>query len=589
MNIRRHLFGALALLVPALLFRTAAEARTTTLFAGGSQAMFGRWSRACHPMGWRIPLLALSIMALSGHAQYTFSHLDVNSGTGDSDPRFYASLDGKLYFEATTDATGGELWVTDGTAIGTQLVKDIRPGSGNSLLVNLFPLDGRLFFKASDGSHGNELWVTDGTTAGTVMVKDIHASSGGYSGIGTGYMGSFYFNANDGVNNNELWVSNGTEAGTMLLKEICPGPTTSDVGPFFTINGTLYFSADDCVNGAEVWVSDGTDAGTMMLADINPGAASASPGRFTAFNGEVLFHASREGEGPELWITDGSVAGTRLVKDINPGSASSYVPLSGFTVSNGRAYFAANDGSTGLELWVTDGTEGGTQLVKDINPGMFSGLSSSIRRMASYDGRIYFAGNDGVHGTELWVTDGTSAGTYMLNDIHPSGSADPGGYVVYGDKLYFIAKQADGDWQLYVTDGTEVIAPNGSTVTNALGGSSGLYFHNDELWFAAAYTSAGNELWRLRDMSIPQGMAETDAGNGFGVYPNPGDGHFTITLERPMGKETTIQLHDVVGRLVHSAPLGAYVRQATLSLPQLPHGVYHVRIGSLTRRLVVER
>ena len=31
--------------------------------------------------------------------------------------------------------------------------------------------------------------------------------------------------------------------------------------------------------------------------------------------------------------------------------------------------FVADSGSTGRELWITDGTTAGTRLLKDINPG----------------------------------------------------------------------------------------------------------------------------------------------------------------------------------------------------------------------------
>src|SRR5262245_18081748 len=47
-------------------------------------------------------------------------------------------------------------------------------------------------------------------------------------------------------------------------------------------------------------------------------------------------------------------------------------------VLGGAAYFVANDGDHGEELWVTDGTAAGTLLVKDINPGTDSSNPSDL-------------------------------------------------------------------------------------------------------------------------------------------------------------------------------------------------------------------
>src|SRR2546426_601592 len=75
-----------------------------------------------------------------------------------------------------------------------------------------------------------------------------------------------------------------------------------------------------------------------------------------------------------------------LVKDIRPGSDSS--GLGELTNVNGTLFFDADDGIHGRELWKSDGTAAGTVLVKDINPGPdtsyaaelinFNGSSSSV-------------------------------------------------------------------------------------------------------------------------------------------------------------------------------------------------------------------
>ncbi len=80
-----------------------------------------------------------------------------------------------LYFTATDTVNGVELWRTDGTAVGTFMVRDIATGSASSSPTNLLNIGGVLYFTANDGTNGRELWRSDGTVAGTVMVRDIRA------------------------------------------------------------------------------------------------------------------------------------------------------------------------------------------------------------------------------------------------------------------------------------------------------------------------------------------------------------------------------------------------------------------------------
>ncbi len=51
---------------------------------------------------------------------------------------------------------------------------------------------------------------------------------------------------------------------------------------------------------------------------------------------------------------------------------------------------------------------------------------------------MYFSAVERVHGRELWQTDGTAAGTRLVQDLQPGiASAFPGEHVAVGDRLYF--------------------------------------------------------------------------------------------------------------------------------------------------------
>jgi ELWxxDGT repeat protein len=102
------------------------------------------------------------------------------------------------------------------------------------------------------------------------------------------------------------------------------------------------------------------------------------------------------------------------VKDIRHGSKSAYP--SDLTNVNGTLFFTVDDGVHGDELWKSDGTASGTMMVRDIRAGP---RVSDPFSLTAADATLFFTARDGVHGRELWSSDGTASGTAMVMDLYP--------------------------------------------------------------------------------------------------------------------------------------------------------------------------
>ncbi len=125
-------------------------------------------------------VVLLAAVPVVGFGQTPFLIKDINTGSEGSNDGFpwrvLAECGGYLYFNGETKSTGEELWRTDGTEAGTQLVVEGWPSENDGLKPRYFACAGDTLFFA-----GIELWKSDGTALGTMMVKDINTEPNGYS------------------------------------------------------------------------------------------------------------------------------------------------------------------------------------------------------------------------------------------------------------------------------------------------------------------------------------------------------------------------------------------------------------------------
>ena len=396
---------------------------------------------------------------------------DINLGANSSGPLGGVTLGSIRVFAADDGGLGYELWVTDGTPDGTHLLMDIRPGTNGSVPQSFFRSGDKAFFMANDGSHGFELWKTDGTEEGTGLVKDINPGSDGSGFVSpVNYGNLLLFAGYTSASGYELWKSDGTEAGTQLVRDIEPGLVASQPAYMTVYNGWVYMHAYTTATGSELWRTDGTSSGTTLVKDLVPGmsgqyALSGAPDNLTVVNGKLLFSAETGSNGRELWSSDGTPGNTVPLGDFNTtpynGQTQDFAP-SLFAVVGSKAIFKGTGTGSGAELWITDGTTAGTTLLKDLSPGASGQYpnSSNPLGLTSIDGKVYFFAYSPTTNFEPWVTDGTEAGTIPLGDLNPGGQGSIGPFYPiheftdYGDKVLFAAAGTGYGVEPWITDGT---------------------------------------------------------------------------------------------------------------------------------------
>lgn len=364
--------------------------------------------------------------------------------------RYFIEFNAKLYFLLDDKVTGLELWSSDGTSSGTNLVKDINPtGNGFDALTSGAPVDpsftimnNKLYFKANDGVHGLELWVTDGSVNGTQMVKDIYVSpsSSGFLGSGNArvcnfcvYNNKLYFAALEGGSGYYVWVSDGTEAGT---KEFLSKDNVNfNLANNFTVfNNKLYFYGSSNVQitpnvwetQAGLWSTDGTAAGTTFIKGFNVidgdnGLSDETrPGALRVFNNKLYFAAAEPRDSQlHFYVSDGTSSGTTLIKKINTSGSSFNTPIvnSQTFVSNvfdNKLYFVADDGK-GFDLYSSDGT--GTGTVKVNSPThTFTQQLINTQELKLYNGSLYFSANYSGK-SDLWRIHGSSTDVKQSNQL----------------------------------------------------------------------------------------------------------------------------------------------------------------------------
>jgi ELWxxDGT repeat protein len=181
-----------------------------------------------------------------------------------------------------------------------------------------------------------------------------------------------------------------------------------------------------------------------------------------------------------------------MLADVQPGPMPSR-PSTPAVLRDDLAVFAADDGVHGAELWRTDGTIAGTQRLTDLAPGAAPGAASTYGAA----GHAFFMGSPGA-ARVLYASDGTSAGTLALPLLTEpaTGPSHPSQFAAVGSRVVFVADDGVHGSELWWFDPAR---PVPSMVTDlwpgASAGASELASLGSRAVFVGHDADHGIQLW----------------------------------------------------------------------------------------------
>lgn len=277
------------------------------------------------------------------------------------------------------------------------------------------------------------------------------------------YLGSLgslmLFGASDATGD-ALWATSGTASGTSVLRRIKVWAQTTFPGSpnYLVMQNRGYFVGDDGVNGRQLWSTDGTASGTNMVANLGASGSTASPVLYGIFGSLLIFRKVDAFGVPQLYVTDGTSAGTRALTSLTGQNSS---VSSEFLIAGNKFYFATSGttgGISGGNIWVSDGTPAGTRHVSNPYEGTSVGDDAERSPYAfSLVGSLVIYGSNGL----LWSIDtntdtlaGVVAGSGGIPGFGPPrvlvGPVAMNGYVVCIAEI-----GAFGGRELWRSDGTD--------------------------------------------------------------------------------------------------------------------------------------
>jgi len=449
------------------------------------------------------------------------------------------------------------------------LLANINPGDENGTPSNFIEYNGEIVFRANDGVNGIELWKLDSSMMPT-LISDVRPGPDNSSpNFFIEFNNKLYFTAfDDNVGGLDLFSYDGTSVSSESLY----GSSFSGLINPIELNGKLYYTGFNASFQSNKLIEfDGTTGGEVV--DNDSGEANVLGGNTIAYNGKILLYMNYSTDdaavGTELYEYDPAAQTFSLIKDIDQGSGNS--SISNFVQLGNEVYFEAES-----QVWKTDGTNAGTVLITAVdNLGV-----GNVRNFFVWNDELYFEGDNGTDGDELWKYNPSTDTAVQLSNITGSNdNHDPSDFVIVDSPLlpaeilaYSAEPGTDSDSRLFSTDGSVVSQLTEEYVEVQeifYWASQELVLFQGEEIDANGDDIFGKELYvyDLNSLSV-----ENQDMNEVSIYPNPVEN--VIFIESNLSI-SDYSIFDLQGRAVQSGNLESNEIKTNLS-----SGVYVLNLNS---------
>lgn len=328
--------------------------------------------------------------------------------SGSFGSTFFVGMGDKALFTVppAADNARRELWVTDGSVVGTKSI--VVNAAGNQSLSGAVSDGTTIYFLTRDDTT-THLWSAETDGSGDVGVRQLTSAAqsvdqvvniiGGADTSGNGQFDLLYFSANfTAATTRSTWSF--TAADGQVTRVSDADAVNSSGGAQF--DGRYFFGARPAGGQSNLWSSDGATA--AQFADLNPGRSSF-PRDLVAHGGALYFSASAESLGSRLW----SLAGAAASPVADTSDAETAKAPRGLHSSGGELYFQASDTAQGAELFHL--TADGPGVLVDLNTQTSSSRPTDFQAFAN---RVCFRASDALwckspDGAPTVVTFGTGA------------------------------------------------------------------------------------------------------------------------------------------------------------------------------------